>query len=494
MPLVNLDFPPAHTAEPQTAEAFHDRIVSALHNPILQLALDRNAERRLIGRNTAFAGLPHAEAVRDQGRAIRLDVLQHLDRYLEQFADNVERNGGVVHWAADAAEARSIVLDLVRQAVARRPAGRTGPAIIAKGKSMVSEEIHLNHAFEAAGMRPVETDLGEFIVQLRGETPAHIITPAVHLRREEVSTLFQERFAMADTLDVGTMTAVARTELRRVFFNADVGITGVNFGVAASGTVALVTNEGNGRLCSTVPTMHIALMGIERLVPTVAELEVMLRLLPRSATAQTLTSYTSMISGPRRADEPDGPEEMHVVLVDNGRSAMLGGELAEALMCIRCGACLNVCPVFAEIGGHAYGSPYSGPIGAVVSAGLFGTEFTQLANASSLCGACRDVCPVRIDIPTMLLAARGQHVQAGKPPAWLKLGLAAYAWVMAGTGRYQLAQRAAALGTRLLGGGGWLKKLPPPLNAWTDRRDFPPFAAQSFRQRWAAKQKTKGQA
>ncbi len=489
---MNLDFPPAHTAEPQTAAAFHDRIVDALANPVLQIALDRNAERRLIGRNGAFAGLPHAEAVRDQGRAIRLDVLQHLDTYLEQFAANVEAKGGHVHWAADAAEARAIVLDLVRQSVARRPPGVTGPAVIAKGKSMVSEEIHLNHALEAAGMRPVETDLGEFIVQLRGETPAHIITPAVHLRREEVSTLFQERFAMPPTLDVGTMTALARTELRRVFFNADVGMTGVNFGVAATGTLALVTNEGNGRLCTTVPRMHIALMGLERLVPTLPDLEVMLRLLPRSATAQILTSYVSLLTGPRRPDEPDGPDELHVVLVDNGRSAMLGGELAEALMCIRCGACLNVCPVFAEIGGHAYGSPYSGPIGAVVSAGLFGTEFSQLANASSLCGACRDICPVRIDIPTMLLAVRGQHVKAGQPPAWLKLGLGAFAWVMAGTGRYQLAQRVAALGTRLLGGGQWLKALPPPLNAWTRRRDFPPFAAQSFRDRWAAKQKTKG--
>ena len=488
---MNLDFPPAHTEEPQTAAAFHHRIVEALANPTLQVALDRNAERRLVGRNAAFAALPHAEAVRDQGRAIRLDVLQHLDTYLEQFTANVEARGGHVHWAADAAEARAIVLELVRQSVARRPAGVTGPAIIAKGKSMVSEEIHLNHAFEAAGMRPVETDLGEFIVQLRGETPAHIITPAVHLRREEVSVLFHERFGMAPTLDVEVMTAEARAQLRRVFFSADVGITGVNFGVAATGTMALVTNEGNGRLCSTVPRTHIALMGLERLVPTPADLEVMLRLLPRSATAQQLSTYVSMITGPRRAGEPDGPEEFHLVLVDNGRTEMLGGELAEALMCIRCGACLNVCPVFAEIGGHAYGSPYSGPIGAVVSAGLFGNDYSQLANASSLCGACRDVCPVRIDIPTMLLAVRGRHVAAGQPPAWLKLGLAGWALTMAGRTRYELAQRAAALGTRLLGGGKWLKRLPPPLNAWTQRRDFPPFAAQSFRARWAAKQKQK---
>jgi L-lactate dehydrogenase complex protein LldF len=271
-----------------------------------------------------------------------------------------------------------------------------------------------------------------------------------------------------------------------VFFSADVGISGVNFGVAETGTLALVTNEGNGRLCTTAPPVHIALMGLERLVPTPADLEVMMRLLPRSATAQKLSSYLSLLTGPRRAGEPDGPEELHVVLLDNGRARMLSGELAEALLCIRCGACLNVCPVFAEIGGHAYGSTYGGPIGSVVSAGLFGSEFSQLANASTLCGACRDVCPVRIDIPTMLLAVRGQHAAAGQPPAWLKLGLRAWGWAMGRPGLYRLAQRAAALGTRLLGGGGWLRRLPPPLNAWTDRRDFPPFAARPFRERWKA--------
>lgn len=467
--------------------AFQARIASALRNPTLQIALDRNHERRIIGRDQAFAALPEAEALRDRGRAIRLDTLAHLDRYLEQFVANVERHGGQVHWAADAAEARQVVLGLVRQAAARRPASRQGPPLVAKSKSMVSEEIELNHALEAEGMRVVETDLGEFIVQLRHEPPAHLITPAVHLRREDVSALFEERFGMAPTLDVAHMTAVARAELRRVFFGADVGISGVNFGVAETGTLALVTNEGNGRLCTTVPPVHIALMGLERLVPGPADLEVMMRLLPRSATAQKLSSYLSLITGPRRAGEADGPRELHVVLLDNGRARMLGGALAEALMCIRCGACLNVCPVFAEIGGHAYGSTYGGPIGSVVSAGLFGNDYSQLANASTLCGACRDVCPVRIDIPTMLLAVRGQHVAAGQPPAWLKLGLRAWGWAMARPALYRLAQKAAALGTRLLGGGRWLRRLPPPLSAWTDRRDFPPFARVTFRERWKAR-------
>ena len=474
---------------------FQTRITKALANETLQIALDRNAERRLQGRDQAFGGLPDAEAVRDRGRAIRIETLAHLDRYLEQFADNVERNGGHVHWAATAAEAREVILRLARESAARRPAGQQGPPIVAKGKTMVSEEIELNHALEAAGMRAIETDLGEFIVQLRGETPSHLITPAVHLRREDVSELFQERFGMTPTLDVAQMTAVARTELRRAFFTADLGLSGANFGVAETGTITLVTNEGNGRLCTSVPRVHVALMGIERLVPTLADLEVMLRLLPRSATAQKLTSYVSLLTGPRRLGEPDGPEELHVVLLDNGRSRALGSELAESLMCIRCGACLNVCPVFREIGGHAYGAVYGGPIGSVVSTALFGTEFNELANASTLCGACRDVCPVRIDIPTMLLAVRSRYVESGQAPTWLRFGIRAWAWAMAGPGRYRLAQRAAAFGTRLLARDGRVRALPPPLDGWTRRRDFPVFAGSTFHDRWRSRSKQhKGQA
>jgi L-lactate dehydrogenase complex protein LldF len=349
---------------------------------------------------------------------------------------------------------------------------------------MVSEEIEINPALEAAGVRAVETDLGEFIVQLRGEKPSHLITPAVHLRREDVSALFEKEFGMPPTLDVPAMTAVAREQLRRVFFGAQVGLSGVNFGVAETGTLALVTNEGNGRLCTTLPRVHIALMGLERLVPTLADLEVMLRLLPRSATAQKLSAYVSLLSGPRRAGEPDGPEELHVILLDNGRSRTLGGELAESLLCIRCGACLNVCPVYRQIGGHAYGSTYGGPIGAVVSPALFGAEFGELADASTLCGACRDICPVRIDIPQMLLTVRGQPAQEKRAPAWLRLGMRAYRWFAAAPGRFRLAQALAAFGTRLLARGGYVRRLPWPLDAWTQRRDFPAFARETFRAKW----------
>jgi L-lactate dehydrogenase complex protein LldF len=467
-------------------KAFKKRIRTALANPALQSALDRNAERRVAGRNQRLAELPQAEQVRDQARAIRQEVLAHLDEYLAEFTANVRARGGQVHRAADAAEARRIILGIAQAAGAAHGPGRA--PLVAKSKSMVSEEVDLNHALTESGARVVETDLGEFIVQLRGEPPSHIITPAVHLRRQDVSALFTERFGLPPTDDVEAMTTLARGELRRVFFGADVGFSGVNFGVASTGALCLVTNEGNGRLCTTVPRVHVALMGLERLVPGPAELEVLLRLLPRSATAQKLSSYVSMLAGPRRLGEPDGPEALHVVLLDNGRTQLLGTELEEALLCIRCGACLNVCPVYREIGGHAYGSVYGGPIGSVISAPLMGEPFAELAHASTLCGACRDICPVRIDLPRMLLAVRGQSVEAGQPPAWLKAGMAAFTWAAMRPGRFRLAQRAAAAATRLLARQGWVRALPAPLDAWTHRRDFPAFADETFRQRWQKRQ------
>jgi L-lactate dehydrogenase complex protein LldF len=464
---------------------FHERIEDSLTNPVLQGALDRNAERRVTGRNQRFAELPDGEAVRDRGRTIRIETLSKLDTYLAQFADNVTQNGGQVHWAATAEDARQIILKIIQLSLTPNPspAGR-GELVVAKSKSMISEEIHLNHALETAGVKVVETDLGEFIIQLRGETPSHIITPAVHLRREDVSELFHGRFGMEPTLDVEKMTQLAQRELRRVYYQAEVGITGVNFGVAETGSITIVTNEGNADLSKDVPRVHIALMGIERLVPTLADLEVMLRLLPRSATAQKITSYVSHVSGPRKPDEPDGPEEFHVVLVDNGRSAALGTELAESLLCIRCGACLNVCPIFRELGGHGYGAVYSGPIGSIVSPALFGAEFNELAHASTLCGACKDICPVRIDIPRMLLDVRQRSVAQGQAAWWLSAGIKAWAVAMQSQTLYESGQFFAALGSGLIAQDGQIHLLPPPLNAWTQRREFPAFPKESFRARW----------
>jgi L-lactate dehydrogenase complex protein LldF len=315
----------------------------------------------------------------------------------------------------------------------------------------------------------------------------------IHKTRQDVAELFREKLKATDedVADVPRMTALARRLLRQDFLQAEMGITGVNFAVAETGSMCLVMNEGNGRLCTTAPRIHVAMMGMERIVPTLEDLGVMLQILARSATGQKLSVYTNIITGPRRGREngqgleSDGPDEFHVVIVDNGRSKILGSELAEILYCIRCGACLNVCPVYQQIGGHAYGSVYPGPVGAVVTPGLHGVEpWSELPHASSLCGACREVCPIRIDIPRMLLKLREQGTEAGKSPAWLKLGLRLFRLATARPGLYRLGGRLSSLGTRLIGREGWIKRLPGPLAGWTRQRDFPVFAQKSFSQRW----------
>lgn len=462
-------------------QEFLDRARQAIANSTLQIALDNNAARRKNARQQAYASLPeNLEEMRRRAHAIRTDVVEHLSSYLDEFIRNVEKNGVVVHRAADGAEARAVILD-----IARRHQART----IVKAKSMVSEEIHLNPALETAGMRVVETDLGEFIVQLRGEPPAHIITPAVHLRREDVAQTFAERLGMPYTTDVKVMNNVARRELRQLFLDAEIGISGVNMAVAETGTLSLCTNEGNGRMCTTVPPVHIALMGLERLVPRLEDLATVLQLLPRSATGQKLTNYVSLIQGPRRPQEDDGPCERHLIILDNGRMAIAGDMFKEALLCIRCGACLNVCPVFREIGGHAYASPYPGPIGALISCDLFGVDVHgHLAKASSLCGACGEACPVNIDFTTLLLRRRDEYVRRTSQPLVWRAGMQVYAWVMQRPWVYRLVQSAAALGLRFLPGrDGWVRWMPPPASAWTQARDFPPFAARPFHARFSAR-------
>lgn len=457
--------------------AFRARIREGLGNAVLQEALGRATRSFLISRLKALSDLPDAETVRDRARAIRAHTIAHLDRYLEQFAQEVERHGGKVFWAATAREACDYIVSLARS---------RGIPMVAKSKSMVSEEIGLNHTLEAAGIRVVETDLGEFIIQLAGERPSHIITPAIHKRREDVSQIFQKHLGMPPTHEISEMTAAARRALRQVFLDARMGISGVNFGIAETGTLVLVTNEGNGRMVTTLPPIHVALMGIERVVPTWEDTEILLRVLARSATGQALTAYTSFLTGPRRRGEPDGPEELHVVLVDNGRSRWLGTPLEEALYCIRCGACLNACPVYQAIGGHAYGSVYPGPIGSIVTPMLGEGNGAELAYASSLCGACQEVCPVRIAIPDLLV--RWRQMRAGSLlPAWERLGLRGYAWaarhpsVWARIGRWAMAL------LRRVGREGWLRRGPGPLRAWTAVRDFPVPRRSAFRDWWASR-------
>ena len=473
-------------------DLFHTRIRRSLADENLQAALDANAERRIRVRKEALASLADPEELRRSAHAVRADVIEHLEEYLEQFSNRVRLNGIMVHNAVDAAAATKIILEL---------ASKQGARLVAKSKTMVSEEIGLNHALEKHALEVIETDLGEYIVQLRGEPPSHIITPAVHLRRQDVGRLFEEKLGVPYTDDISVMTNLARRTLRQVFLDADIGISGVNFGVVESGTLCVVTNEGNGRMVTTMPRTHIALMGIERMVPRLNDLALMLSLLPRSATGQKLSVYTSLLNAPRRDDDPDGPEQRHLILVDNGRKRIRGSALREILLCIRCGACLNACPVFREIGGHAYigkngeFTPYPGPLGSVISPALFGqAEFGHLARASSLCGACREACPVDIDLPKLLLRIRaGMGEKAASDdtqsnaPASLKLGMDLFSLAAGSPRRFGLAQRLAGIFGRLSAlfarDKAWLRL--PAFSGWGYSKDFPRPANRSFHARHA---------
>jgi L-lactate dehydrogenase complex protein LldF len=461
-------------------DEFREHIRTSIANEALQAALDGNAERRCQGRIAAFASLPDHTGRRQRAHTIRAEVVKNLDKYLAEFIDNVEANGIQVHRAANAAAAIKIFLCIASSDKAH---------LVAKSKSMVSEEINFNHALEAAGLRPVETDLGEYIVQLRGERPSHIITPAVHLRRHEVGALFHEKLGIPYTEDIPTLTNTARKVLREVFLSADIGFSGVNFGVADTGTLCIVTNEGNGRMVTTIPPVHVALMGMERLLPNLDDLALFLSLLPRSATAQKLSVYTNLIHSPRRQEDPEGPLERHLIILDNGRSQLQASGLQESLLCIRCGACLNACPVFREIGGHAYvgldGSPapYPGPIGSVISAGLFGcSDYAHLAQASSLCGACREACPVDIDLPKLLLRVRADDPAPSTP---LKTGLQAFRLAASHPTLFRWSQTLAGLGSRLLSPrSNWMHL--PDFTGWGFSKDLPRPALKPFRSRWVA--------
>lgn len=438
------------------------------------------AARRMSGyRVEASADFPFMEQMRDRAREVRLHTLANLDRYLAQFAGQVESNGGHVHWAADGAEAIAIVRDI---------AERNGVKSIVKSKSMVTEEIHLNEGLEAVGLEVVETDLGEFIVQLGEDKPSHIIAPVLHKTRFDIGELFADKLKKPFTSEPSELTEMARQHLRRIFLSADMGISGCNMAIADSGTVVLVTNEGNGRLTTTAPGIHVTVMGMERIVPSLAEASAVLEVLARSGTGQRLSVYTNFVSGPRGHGEPDGPDEFHVVILDNGRSRTLGGSEAEILACIRCGACLNICPVYREVGGHAYGFTYPGPIGAVVTPSLQGlNDWHELPYASTLCGACVEACPVRIDIPKMLLTLRSQAADAHHLPGWLRLAIARYAAVATHPRQFRLLMKAGGVVGSILAKEGWIEKVPSHGAAWTGARDLPQPAKRSFSARWKAR-------
>jgi L-lactate dehydrogenase complex protein LldF len=453
----------------------------ALGDSQLRANLGRATATIRAKRAAVVGEVPDWEELRDAGQAIKERTMAGLDGYLEQLEAQVTARGGTVHWARDAHEANQIIAGLVRAA---------GATEAVKVKSMVTDEIGLNEALAAQGIQAVETDLAELIVQLGHDRPSHILVPAIHRNRAEIREIFLREMDGADpglTDRPAALAEAARLYLRRKFLSARVGISGANFAVAQTGTLCVVESEGNGRMCLTLPPTLITVMGIEKVIPAWSDLGVFLQLLPRSSTGERMNPYTSMWTG---VTPGDGPQDVHLVLLDNGRTAALAsGTGRAALHCIRCSACLNVCPVYERAGGHAYGSVYPGPIGAVLSPLLTGVaDNASLPYASSLCGACYDVCPVKIDIPSILVELRARHVEerrrARRLPSAEAVTMAAAAWVMAGDRRYAAGQRAAGAG-RVLGRAGRIRHLPPPLSAWTSARDAPEPPAQTFRQWWA---------
>lgn len=476
-----------------TSETFDQNARDAIADPVLHGALRKMAENFAERRRVALASIDDWEGLRERARVIKEETLRHLDRYLIQFVEQAEAAGVQFHWARDASEACRIVLDLLNEKKAK---------LVVKAKSMATEEIHLNPFLESNGIEPLETDLGEWIIQLAGETPSHIVAPAIHKTKAQIADLFVEKVGIERTDDVDTLTQTARRILRKRFAEAEVGISGVNFGVAETGTIVILENEGNIRLTTGLPKTHIAVMGIEKIIPKFADLDVFLKLLPRSGTGQRLTAYQSIITGVKK-DGQEGPDEIHIVLMDNGRSRMLAHPVTrQSLACIRCGACLNACPVYQQVGGHAYGSVYPGPIGAVITPQLIGiSKAKQLPYASSLCGACREVCPVKIDIPELLLHLRAEITDGtaggaeNNPQRKRKfaesLAFRMYGFAWSGPVSYGLGTKAARLMQRLVvrdgkigKASGFMAKLLPPLGAWTAWRDAPPIAQRSFREQW----------
>jgi L-lactate dehydrogenase complex protein LldF len=465
-----------------TAHAFKDNAHAALADGQLQSALARFSGGLPVKRRNAIDRLPEFEALRDAAKGIKDHTLAHLDAYLEAFEAKVLAHGGQVHWCPDAETARQTVLGICRDA---------GATTVTKGKSMIGEELGLNDFLESQGVRPVETDLGEYIIQLRREAPSHIIVPAVHLSKEQVADAFLQhhtQFPPGRTLkEPEEMLGEARSVLRDEFLAADVGITGANMLIAETGSIVLVTNEGNADLTQTLPRVQIVIASIEKVVPTLEDATTILRVLARSATGQDMSVYTTFTTGPKRANDLDGPAEYHVLLLDNGRTRMLGNEYREMLRCIRCGACINHCPIYGAVGGHAYGWVYSGPMGAVLIPNLIGMEEAgHLPNASTLCGRCEEVCPMRIPLPRMLRKLREDAFAARQAPKPLRYGLAAWAWLAQRPALYHPLMRVGVVMMGLLGRRHGRFRSLPLADGWTGARDLPAPSGRTFQHLWSA--------
>jgi L-lactate dehydrogenase complex protein LldF len=464
---------------------FPDGARAALANPQLRRNMGKATQTIRAKRAAVVGELPDWEALREAGRAIKEHTIRHLDRYLIQLEEQVARAGGRVHWARDAREANAIIAGLVRG---------TGAREVIKVKSLTTDEIRLNEALQAAGIRAIETDLAELIIQLAGEKSSHILVPAIHKNRAEIRELFIRTLGEPDLTDEPrALAAAARRYLRRKFLSTPVAISGGNFAIAETGTICVVESEGNGRMCLTLPRVLITVLGIEKLLPRWEDLGVFLQLLPRSSTGERMNPYTTCWTG---VTPGDGPQEFHLVLLDDGRTRALADTLGrQALHCIRCSACLNICPVYERTGGHAYGSVYPGPIGAILTPLLVGVEHApSLPYASSLCGACYDVCPVKINIPEVLIHLRGEVVRRKEDHGGLAaqadpeaLAMKALARVFASRRRYEAAQKLAQIGAWPLARRGYLEALPPPLAAWTAMRDLPAPPRQTFREWWRAR-------
>ncbi len=467
-----------------TTRQFTSNARTALGDENLQGALRRLSTGFPKKRLEAAARLPEFEQLRDQARDIKNHVLENLDFYLEVFEERVLESGGQVHWCDDADAARRTILDICRDA---------GAKTVTKSKSMIGEEIAINDFLEENGVEPVETDLGEYIIQLRREPPSHIIAPAIHLSKGQVEATFREKHddLPADRIleEPRSLLEEARGKLRQKFIAADVGLTGANMLIAETGTNVLVTNEGNADLTYSLPRVHIVIASLEKIVPTLEDATTILRVLARSATGQEMSVYTTFCTGPRRPDDLDGPEEYHVVLLDNGRTELLGSEFQEMLRCIRCGACLNHCPIYRSVGGHAYGWVYSGPMGAVLIPGLIGLgEAHHLPNASTLCGRCESVCPMRIPLPKMLRSWRQRQFERRQTSMPSRLALKTWAWFARRPGLYRPLTRMAAGTLSILGRRRRRFGLMLLAGGWTQVRDLPAPQGNSFVAAWNKRQ------